>query len=101
MNKKEYIEMKKNRREEKRTNKRDVRPEEVIFIFEKVLEGWKTIRTYNTIKQNNPSSEITKKKVEIISTGNCKLFETELDKERYKYYVELREKIYEYHKLEK
>jgi len=38
--------------------------------------------------------------VEVISTGNCKLFETELDKERYKYYVELREKIYEYHKVE-
>ena len=58
--------MKKKRRELKRTNKRSVTGDEVIFIFEKILEGWKTIKIFNTIIQTNPSSLINKKQVEII-----------------------------------
>ena len=42
--KKDYKLMKNNRRETKRINKRTITGEEVIFIFEKVLEGWKTIK---------------------------------------------------------
>ena len=90
--------MKKERREKKRKDKRDITGEEVIFIFEKVLEGWKTIKIYNTIIQLNPNSEISKKKTEVISSGNCRVYESELSKERYEYYKELREKVYEYHK---
>ena len=90
--------MKKERREKKRTDKRDITGEEVIFIFEKVLEGWKTIKIYNTIIQLNPNSEISKKKTEVISSGNCRVYESELSKERYEYYKELREKVYEYNK---
>jgi len=96
--KKVFIKMKKERREKKRTIKRDITGEEVIFIFEKVLEGWKTIKIYNTLIQNNPNSQIDKKKTETISTGNCKLYESELSKERYEYYTSLREKVYEYNK---
>ena len=92
--KKQYILLKKARRENKRTTKRDVTAEEVIFIFEKVLENWKTIKIFNTIIQTNPQSQITKKKTETISTGNCKLFETELTPERYTYYQMLRERVY-------
>lgn len=92
--KKQYILLKKARRENKRTTKRDVTAEEVIFIFEKVLENWKTIKIFNTIIQTNPQSQITKKKTETISTGNCKLFETELTPERYAYYQMLRERVY-------
>ena len=92
--KKKYIQHKKERRERKRTEKRSITGEEVIFIFEKVLEGWKTIRIYNTIIQNNPTSNIDKKITENVATGNCKAYETELTKERYEYYNELREKIY-------
>ena len=95
--KKEFIKMKKERREKKRTAKRDITGDEVIFIFEKVLEGWKTIKIYNTIIQNNPNSAIDKKKTESISTGNCKVYETELSKEKYIYYLSLREKVYEFH----
>ena len=73
--KKDFIQMKKERREKKRTVKRDITGEEVIFIFEKVLEGWKTIKIYNTLIQNNPKSLLDKKKVEKIATGNCKIFE--------------------------
>ena len=89
-----YIQNKKLRRENKRSTKRTATGDEVIFIFEKILEGWKTIRIYNTIIQNNPQSLIDKKKVEKISTGNCKIFESELSEDKFKYYNELREQIY-------
>ena len=91
--------MKNDRREKKRTEKRIVTGEEVIFIFEKVLDGWKTIKIYTTIIQNNPNSGIDKKKTETISTGDCKVYESELSKERYEYYNILREKVYNYHKI--
>jgi hypothetical protein len=97
--KKEYIQLKKERREKKKTCKRSIDGEEVIFIFEKVLEGWKTIRIYNTIIQNNPHAKIDKKKTETIVTGNCKVYEHELSKERYDYYMNLRNKVYEYNNL--
>lgn len=88
-------EIKKKRKEVKKTKKRNVTAEEVIFIFEKVVEGWKTIRIYNYLIQQNPNSNIDKKQTEIIASGNCKVFENELSKEKYDYYVDLRKKIYE------
>jgi hypothetical protein len=97
--KQDFIKCKKERREKKRCEKRSIKGEEVIFIFEKVLEGWKTIRIYNTIIQNNPESVIDKKKTETIVTGNCKVYEHELSKERYDYYMNLRNKVYEYNNL--
>lgn len=97
--KQNYIKIKADRRERKRTEKRSIKGDEVLFIFEKVLEGWKTIRIFNTIIQTNPSSEVTKKKVETISTGNCKLYPSELSKEKYEYYLQLREKIYQFHSV--
>ena len=95
--KEKFIQMKKERREKKRKDKRSISGEEVIFIFEKVLESWKPIRIYNTIIQNNPNSAIDKKKTETISTGNCKVYPSELNSERFTYYQSLREKVYEYH----
>ena len=92
-----FLIAKKVRREKKRTTKRGITGEEVIFIFEKILEGWKTIKIYNTMIQQNPQSGIDKKKVEVISTGNSKVFESELLPDRYKYYLELREKVYAFH----
>ena len=86
-----FLTAKKERREKKRTAKRGINGEEVIFIFEKVLEGWKTIKIYNTIIQQDPKSGVTKKKVEVIATGNCKIYERELSEERYKRYLELRD----------
>ena len=90
----EYIKQKQERREKKRTTKRSTTADEVIFIFEKILEGWKTIKIFNTIIQTNPQSATDKKTVEKISTGNCKVYESELTKEKYAYYLELREKVY-------
>lgn len=68
--------------------------DEIFFIFEKVLDNWSTIKIYNTIKQNNVNSSITKKTVEKISTGNCKINKQELSNDKYEYYISLREKIY-------
>jgi hypothetical protein len=101
MDKNKYIILKQKRREEKRKIKRTTSADEVIYIFEKILEGWKTIRIYNTIIQTNPLSQTTKKNVENISTGNCKVYESELTEERFKYYIELREKVYNFHKSQK
>jgi hypothetical protein len=86
------------KREDKRINKRNITGEEVIFIFEKILEGWKPIKIYNVIIQTNPNTLLDKKQTEVISTGNCKVYETELSEERYDYYCLLRTKIYELNK---
>jgi hypothetical protein len=95
------IEAKKKRREEKKKSRRGATPEEVIYIFEKILEGWKTIKIYNTIIQTNKDSDASKKNVENISTGNSKVYEKELDLERFEYYNQLRQKVYELHKNNK
>ena len=95
---KKYIKQKSDRREIKKKDRRGATSEEVIYIFEKILEGWKTIRIYNTIIQNNTESTVNKKNVENISTGNSKVYITELEKERFEYYNNLREKVYNYHK---
>ena len=96
-NKKEFVTVKKHNRQEKKKEKRGISGEEVIYIFEKVLEGWKTIKIYNTMIQIHPSSSsIHKKLVETIATGNCLVCENELTKERYDYYKQLREQVYQY-----
>lgn len=99
MDKNQFIKNKQQNREKKRLSKRSINAEEVIFIFEKYLENWKPIRIYNTIIQNNPDSKITKKHTEQIVTGNCKVYESEISKERYDYYLQLREKVYKYQDL--
>lgn len=92
---------KEERREKKRIDKRDITGDEVIYIFQKVLEGWKTIRIYNTMIQQNPASNVTKRKVEQVATGNCKVYVSELGQERFALYQELREKVYAYRKEKK
>ena len=101
MEQKKYIQQKSERREVKKKDRRGATAEEVIYIFEKILEGWKTIRIYNTVIQNNPASTVDKKNVENISTGNSKVYISELSTERFEYYNALREKVYNYHKEKK
>jgi anthranilate phosphoribosyltransferase len=101
MEQKKYIQKKTERREVKKKDRRGATAEEVLYIFEKVLEGWKTIRIYNTIIQNNPASLVDKKIVENISTGNSKVYTSELSNERFEYYTNIREKVYNYHKEKK
>lgn len=94
--KENFLAAKKERRIKKRTEKRDITGEEVIFIFEKVLEKWPTIKIFNTIIQTNPKSGATKKKVEVIATGNCKVYEKELPEEQYQKYLTLRQQVYDF-----
>ena len=86
-----FKEIKQKRRIEKRTKKRNVLAEEVIFIFEKILEGWQTNKIYNVLIQTNPQSNVNKKKVEQIAS---KVFENELNKDRYQYYIQLKKQVY-------
>ena len=94
--KENFLAAKKERRIKKRTEKRDITGEEVIYIFEKVLESWPTIKIFNTLIQTNPKSGVTKKKVEVIATGNCKVFEKELQEEQYQTYLTLRHQVYDF-----
>ena len=101
-NRNQFIQMKKIRREKKRCEKRSITGEEVIFIFEKFIEGWTTIKIYNVLIQNKRNNNIyttlDKKQVETIVSGNCKVYEKELSTEKYEYYLKLREQIYNIHK---
>jgi len=94
--KENFLIAKKERRIKKRTEKRAITGEEVIYIFEKVLDGWPTIKIFNTIIQTNPASGVNKKKVEVISTGNCKVYEKELPAEMYQKYLTLRQQVYDF-----
>ena len=95
MDKNTYITIKKERRIVKKATKRHATSEEVLFIFEKVLAGWKTIRIFNTLIQQNPDSLIDKKKVEQIASGNCKVDSSEFAlPDRYTLYCQLREQVY-------
>ncbi len=85
----------------KKSNLRRVNVDEVLFIFEKVLEDWKPIKIYNVLIQNNPQSKVIKEDVENIVTGNCKVFDFETTSEKFKLYNDLRQKVYDYHKNKK
>ena len=82
----------------KKSNLRRATVDEVLFIFEKVLEDWKPIKIYNVLIQNNPQSKVIKEDVENIYTGNCKVFDFETTSEKFQLYNELRQKVYDYHK---
>lgn len=98
----DFKEIKAARREKKKIDKRDITGEEVIYIFTQFLAGWKTIRIFNTMIQTNPASHVTKRKVEQVATGNCKVFEKEFKTlERFNVYKELREKVYAFRKERK
>ena len=87
----------KTRKEFKKKRERIYTPDEVFYIFQKTLDGWKTIKIFNTYIQEKPTSKLTKEWVEKIALGNAKLFESELSPEKFKEYVELRQKVYDYH----
>ncbi len=69
-------------------------PDEVLYIFDKVLEGWKTIKIYNVMKQERSETKVTKKDVESIATGNVKIHKHEMNEEDYKKYEEKRKEVY-------
>ncbi len=96
-----HKELLKKRKEQKKKKERIYTPDEVFYIFEKTLDGWKTIKTFNTYIQNNPQSNLTKEWVEKIALGNAKLFPSDLPEEKYNQYVELRQKVYDYHIISK
>lgn len=89
---------KQQRKTNKYIDKRNATPQEILYIFEKLLEGWKTIKIYNLIVQQNRSTKLTKKNVECIATGNVRIYPFELSEENYEKYLSLREQVYEFNK---
>ncbi len=85
----------------KKSNLRRATVDEVLFIFEKVLEAWKPIKIYNVCIQNNPHSKLLKEDVDHIVSGNCKVFDFETTPEKFQLYNDLRQKVYDYHKNKK
>jgi hypothetical protein len=89
-------------KQQRKTNKyienRKATPEEILYIFEHVLEGWRTIKIYNIMIQNDKFTKITKKNVECIATGNVRIYPFELSEENYEKYSSLREQVYEFNK---
>jgi len=81
--------------------RRTLNAQEVIFVFEQILKGQKTIQIYNEIRRNNRNSKALKKKVEVISSGNVKVDQSELSSEQYTYLQNLRSQVYEYHRNNK
>lgn len=88
----------KKRKENKKIKKRHTNASEVLTIFNMVLDNKRPSQIINQLKRNDPNSETTKKQVEKIMTGNCKLYENELDETKYSEYILLREKVYSYWK---
>lgn len=95
---KKQKEEQKNIKFEKRKLERNSTPDEILFIFEKTLQDWLPIKIFNVLIQQNPSSNITQKDVKNIHNGNVRILSNEIDNEKYKLYLELREKVYEKHK---
>ena len=94
---KKHVKKEKIRKAKKRTDARRATVEDVLFIFEKVLEGWRAVKIYNVLIQTSPESKIVKSDVEDIVTGNCKVIASETTHEKFTQYQELREKVYQYH----
>lgn len=86
---------------EKRIHKRHANALEVLTIFNMVLADKKTTQILNEIKRKSPHSALTKKHVEKIMTGNCKVEPNELEHEEYQRYITLRQQVYNYWKLKK
>lgn len=94
---KKHVQKEKVRKAKKRTDARRATVEDVLFVFEKVLEGWRTIKIYNVLLQSHPESKVIKSDVEDIATGNCKVVASETTPELFAKYEDLRAKVYQYH----
>ncbi len=95
-----FIKYKKNKIQKKNIKKKNLRkstPDEIFFIFNKTLEGWKTIKIFNVLIQTFNNSSLNKNDVDDIHPGNVKIYENEIDHNKYLEYIELRKKVYQYH----
>lgn len=86
------------RKDYKRIARRNATPQNIIFIFERILAGEKPIQIYNAIRRNEPANTITKEVVSVISSGNVKVFPYELSTDEYATYLDLLEKVKNHNK---
>ena len=85
-------------RSKKRVSERHGTAEEIMYIFEKSLEGWKTIKIWNVLKQERPLTKLIQKDIDKIARGDARIEKFELNEDQYKEYQEKRAKIYEIRK---
>ena len=92
--------------EQQNINKRKIQTDEIIIVIEKLVSKWNPtpILDYliDRLNRNNIPNHLT---IDIIKNIKRNLvndkhliYESELSTEKYKYYLELREKVYEIHK---
>lgn len=81
-------------RSKKRVSERHGTAEEIMYIFDKSLEGWKTIKIWNVLKQERPLTKLIKKDIDKIARGDARIEKFELNEEQYREYQEKRAKIY-------
>lgn len=85
-------------RSKKKVSERHANPLEILYIFDKSLEGWKTIKIWNVLKQERPDTKIIKKDIDKIARGDARIEKFELNEDQYKEYEMKRAKIYEIRK---
>lgn len=82
----------------KRLKKRKANISEIEYIFKKTLEGWKPIKIYNVMLQENPSSNINKEWVNNISKGTVRILKHETNENKYNELIKLKQQVFELYK---
>lgn len=77
----------------KRLKKRRANVDEIEYILNKTLDGWKPIKIYNVLIQERPTSLINREWVDNISKGTVRILKDEVDPDRFKKLSELKRKI--------
>ena len=85
--------------EEINLSKRKIGPQEIIIILEKYVENMKPTQILNYLNENYHNStatiDIIKNIKRSLNANKTIIYESELSKEKYKYYLELLEKIHQ------
>lgn len=81
----------------KRLKKRRANIDEIEYILTKTLEGWKPIKIYNVLIQERPTTLINQEWVNNITKGTVRILQEEVDTERYKKLIELKQLVLHKH----
>jgi hypothetical protein len=78
--------------EEVNLSKRKINADDIIFVIEKFIEKWKPIKILDYLieqNKNNITIDIIKNIKRNLQNGKSVIYESELSKERFKYYLNL------------
>lgn len=77
----------------KRLKKRRANVDEIEFILNKTLEGWKPVKIYNVLIQEKSTSIINREWVDNISRGTVRVLKDEVTPERFQKITELKQQV--------